>query len=185
MAFLKLDCGILDSTIWHDLPAREVFLTALLMCEPIEIREDTRTFQTDSLEELGFAIPPGWYGMTQSSGLGIVRRSGLSDAEGMAALKRLSEPDPGSRSTAFDGRRLVRVDGGYVALNYDIYRLKDYGNAERCKRWREHRKNISKLEKVEQREFDKTRKTEARIRGSTRALKEGLKIQNKVMEELS
>jgi hypothetical protein len=39
MPFVKLDCGILDSSLWPDLYQREVFITALLMAHPIELRE--------------------------------------------------------------------------------------------------------------------------------------------------
>jgi hypothetical protein len=42
-----------------------------------------------------------------------------------------------SRTPDFDGRRLVRVDGGYVALNFAKYREKDHTAAERSKRYRE------------------------------------------------
>ena len=37
MSFVKLDTGILNSTLWMDRAAREVFITALLMAEPMEI----------------------------------------------------------------------------------------------------------------------------------------------------
>src|SRR3990167_930952 len=43
MPFVKLDCGILDSTLWFDRDARDVFLTALLMAVPYEVRESTPT----------------------------------------------------------------------------------------------------------------------------------------------
>ena len=41
MPFVKLDCGMLDSTLWFEREAREVFITALLMAEPIELTSDT------------------------------------------------------------------------------------------------------------------------------------------------
>ena len=39
MPFVKLDCGILDSTLWLARPERDIFLTALLMAEPFELRD--------------------------------------------------------------------------------------------------------------------------------------------------
>ena len=38
MAFVKLDTGILKSTLWMEMAQRNVFLTALLMAEPREFR---------------------------------------------------------------------------------------------------------------------------------------------------
>ena len=142
MAFVKLDCGILNSTIWFDMQARNVFITALLMAEPMELTETTPTLSTDSLEDGGFQIPPGWYGYVPSSGPGILARAGLDrkSEEGSAALRRLSSPEPESRSQDFDGRRMVRISGGYIILNYIKYRERDHTNAERCKRWREKSK---------------------------------------------
>jgi hypothetical protein len=59
MAFLKLDTGILDSTIWADRDAREIFITALLMAMPKEIKEPMNTIQIDSLDDADFVIPVG------------------------------------------------------------------------------------------------------------------------------
>lgn len=60
----------------------------------------------------------------------------------MAALKKLTEPEPESRSQDFEGRRMVRIDGGYVILNFMKYRDKDHTGAERAKRYRERKKGI-------------------------------------------
>jgi hypothetical protein len=57
-------------------------------------------------------------------------------AESFSALRALGEPDPDSRSKEFEGRRLVRVNGGYIVLNYNTYRERDYSAAERMKRYR-------------------------------------------------
>src|SRR2546425_12984085 len=59
--FIKLDSGILASTVWVDLPARNVFLTALLMAEPYELAEPTAQLQVDALESTGWTVPAGWY----------------------------------------------------------------------------------------------------------------------------
>jgi hypothetical protein len=140
MPFVKLDCGILSSTLWVDRPGREVFITALLMAEPKEVIEPLPQIATDTLDYTGFVVPPGWYGWVDAAGVGIVGRAGVERDVGIESLKRLASPDPESRSKAFEGRRLVRVDGGYVVLNFMEYRDRDYTSAERSKRWRERQR---------------------------------------------
>lgn len=142
MAFVKLDCGILDSTLWPDREAREMFITALLMAEPIELKKEVSTIEIRSSENNPFNVPAGWYGFVPAAGSGIARRAGLETETGIKALERLSSPEPESRSTEFEGRRLVRVNGGFIALNFDKYRTKDHTAAERSKRYRERNKNL-------------------------------------------
>lgn len=141
MPFVKLDCKMLDSSLWPEKDQRDLFITALLMAEPIEIKVETPQLKVRSLDETGFSAPPGWYGFIPAAGIGIINRCGMSQETGLSALERLGEPDPESRSNDFEGRRLIRIDGGYLALNYDKYRERDYSNAERCKRYREKKKN--------------------------------------------
>lgn len=136
MPFVKLDCGILNSTLWIDPVERDIFITALLMAVPFEFKTAQPQLVVNEILETGFVVPPGWYGMVEAAGPGIVRRALLEQEAGMRALAKLGEPDPGSRSRAWDGRRLVRVDGGYLVLNYMDYLLKDYGAAERMRRLR-------------------------------------------------
>ena len=137
MAFVKLDCGMLDSTLWVDREARELFITALLMAVPYELKEPSKQIRVRTLEETGFEIPAGWYGMVEAAGIGIVRRAGMELESGLSALERLGEPEYESRTPDYEGRRLVRVAGGYIALNYAKYREKDHTAAERSKRYRE------------------------------------------------
>ena len=40
-------------------------------------------------------------------------------------------------STAYDGRRLVRIDGGFIVLNFAVYREKDHSAAKRQREYRE------------------------------------------------
>lgn len=140
MAFVKLDCGILDSTIWIDKPARDVFITALLMAEPRELTEPMEQLEVLSLNKTGFVVPVGWYGFVEAAGVGIVTRAGVKPEDGMSALIDLGSPEQESRTPDFEGRRLVRVAGGYVVLNFDKYRQKDHTAAERSKRYRERNK---------------------------------------------
>jgi hypothetical protein len=136
MAFVKLDCGILDSTLWADRDAKDLFITALLMAAPHELVEPMEQIRVRSLEKTGFVIPPGWYGMVRAAGQGIVRRHGMEMEAGLAALERLGAPEPDSRTPDFEGRRLARVDGGYIVLNFKKYRDKDHTSAERSRRYR-------------------------------------------------
>ena len=140
MPFVKIDCGILDSTIWFDREAREVFITALLMAEPYELREPVVQLAVRSLDPTGWQIPHGWYGLVRASGPGIVHRAMIDPEAGLAALERLGQPEETSRSKDFDGRRLVRISGGWIVLNYQRYRERDYSAAERQRRYRSRQK---------------------------------------------
>ena len=140
MPFVKLDCGTLDSTLWIDREAREIFITALLMAEPRQFDQPIAQLGVRSMQINGFTAPPGWYGFVPAAGVGIIRRALVPMEEGKAALERLGEPDEGSRSDDFEGRRLIRMDGGYLVLNYMKYRDRDYSGAERSRRYRQRLK---------------------------------------------
>ncbi len=141
MAFVKLDCGMLDSTLWVDREARELFVTALLMAEPIELKAPTETIKIHSLEPDSFVVEAGWYGFVPAASTGIIRRCGIDQAAGMEALGRLSAPDKESRTPDHEGRRMVRIDGGFIILNYDKYRQKDHSAAIRMRNHRERKKS--------------------------------------------
>jgi hypothetical protein len=140
MAYVKLDTGILDSTLWINRDIREIFITALLMAEPKEFHEPVGQLRVNSIESTGWAAPPGWYGYVPAAGAGIVRRAGIEQDEGLAALDVLCSPDPESRSPEFEGRRMIRIENGYLILNYMKYRDKDHSAAERQRRLRYRRK---------------------------------------------
>lgn len=63
--------------------------------------------------------------------------------EGYNALERLGAPDPESRNPAWGGRRLVRVNGGYIVLNFEEFRRRDATGAERARRYREKQKELA------------------------------------------
>lgn len=153
MPFVKLDCGILNSTLWFERDCREVFLTALLMAEPVELQEAMPQIQVRSLDPTGWEVPPGWYGLAPAAGLGIIDRAKVEREAGLLALEQLGSPEQASRSQEFDGRRLVRVDGGYIVLNYMKYRERDYTSAERSKRYR-----MRLAEAASRRSADKSRR---------------------------
>lgn len=137
MPFVKLDCGVLDSSLWVDRVCREIFITSLLMAVPHELLEPEPELATRSLDRTGFSVPPGWYGLVNAAGPGIINRALIEDYEaGMSGLLKLASPDPESRSQAFEGRRMVRINGGFIILNYDKYRERDYTASDRMRRYR-------------------------------------------------
>jgi hypothetical protein len=142
MAFVKLDTGILDSTLWIERDCREIFITALLMAEPREFNHSLPQIAVVSLDLTGFQAPPGWYGFVSAAGSGIINRAGVDRDAGWEALRKLGEPEPESRSKEFDGRRMIRVNGGYLILNYMKYRDKDHTAAERQRRLRARKKAL-------------------------------------------
>lgn len=141
MAYVKLDTRILNSTLWLDRDTRDVFITALLMAEPMEFTEPQEQIEVRSLQLTGLIIPPGWYGFVPAAGVGIAHRAMVDREVGLTALEHLSSPDPESRSLELDGRRLLRVSGGYIIVNYMAYRDKDHTAAERQQRLRDRKRH--------------------------------------------
>jgi hypothetical protein len=76
-------------------------------------------------------------GLVRATAPGIAKRAHLSMKATLKALETFEAPDPHSRSTNEEGRKIRRVDGGYQIINYDKYRKFDYTAAERMKRHRE------------------------------------------------
>lgn len=136
MSFVKLDCGILNSTLWVEKDIRDIFITALLMAVPHETKEPCKQLEIRTLNHTGFEVPPGWYGLIESASVGIIRQAMMDTEAGLTALETLGRPEPESRTPDFEGRRLIRVDGGFLILNYQKYRDKDHGAAERMRRYR-------------------------------------------------
>ena len=116
MAFVKLDCGILDSTLWvESLEIRITFITMLAMAGPD--------------------------GLVEATAPGIARRANLPLEQVRSSIHKLESPDEDSRSLAEDGRRIVRIDGGYRIVNYLAYRERDLTAAERMRRFRDKQKS--------------------------------------------
>lgn len=136
MGYVKLDECIMSSSLWDDLDGTRVFVTALLMAKPRRVGEPMAGIAVRSMEETGFVVPAGDYGWIEASGVGLVHQSRLEREAGLAALERLCGPDVDSKDTDWEGRRLARVRGGYVVLNFEKYREKDHTAAERKRRQR-------------------------------------------------
>lgn len=139
--FVKVDCGMLDSSIWVERDQRSIFMTMLLMGKPYELLAPEPQLSIRSLAPTGWEVPAGWYGIVRASASGIIERDKIPDKEiGYQVLEALSAPDPESRSQEYEGRRIARVNGGYLVLNYFAYRDRDYTARDRMRRMRE-RKN--------------------------------------------
>lgn len=97
MTYVKLDTGILLSSIWSEpSDVRVVWITLLAMADQ--------------------------NGMVAASATGVAKMAGLPLGVVTEALELFQSPDPNSRTPDDDGRRLARVDGGYVLLNHAKYR---------------------------------------------------------------
>jgi hypothetical protein len=141
LSYLKLDHGILESSLWQDRDARDLFLVALLLARLRRFAQAQREIAVRELSETGYEIPAGEYGYVEASSLAIISRAGLDREAGLAALERLAAPDPESRSSAHGGRRLVRVEGGFIVLNYARFSVKDHTAAARQQRLRDRQRS--------------------------------------------
>lgn len=97
MVFVKLFSSITESSLWS---------------EP----KDTRLLFVTLLAKADAA------GFVEASLPGLARVANLTIEETMTALKGLEGPDLHSKNPDHEGRRLVKMDGGWLVLNYQIYR---------------------------------------------------------------
>lgn len=98
--FTKLDEGILQSSVMAAPPVTfKVWIALLAACRSDSVARVSPTY------------------------LGAVCRLSLSDVG--RALEELAGPDPHSRTTTEEGRRIARVDGGWRLINY--FRYRDFG----------------------------------------------------------
>lgn len=121
--YTKLFQSIVTSSIWtEDDRTRIVWVTLLALA--------------DKHGEIQAAIP------------GLARLAGVSIDDCQKAIDRFMGPDPHSRTSDFEGRRLEKIDGGWALLNHAKYRrmASDIDRkekvAERVKRHRERNKAL-------------------------------------------
>ncbi len=127
--FTKLFSEIVTSSIWgEDDKTRIVWVTMLALAGPDGI--------------VKAALP----------GLANAARVSLADCE--RAIEKFEQPDKYSRSQGFEGRRVQRVEGGYLLLNYAKYRneldtekRKEY-KAKKQAEYRERDKQKAKRKKT-------------------------------------
>jgi hypothetical protein len=120
--FTKLDNKILTSSIWNEPAETRVLWVTLLAAS----------------DENGFV---------SCSRSGLLRLSNISETAFSTGLECLLSPDNDSRTSEYDGRRIEKIEGGYLILNYDKYRtseiIKREQARERVKRHRERKKKCN------------------------------------------
>lgn len=95
--WIKLHSTLTTSSIWSEsYPTRIVWLSLMSLCD--------------------------MDGIAHISEDRIASAANVSEAEAKLALKSLMSPDPNSKDPEFEGRRLQRVSGGFLLLNYFKYR---------------------------------------------------------------
>jgi hypothetical protein len=118
-SFVKVFGSILTSSVWcEDDATVRVWLTMLVLA--------------DAEGKVWGAVP------------GVARVAGVSADAGRAAIAKLCDPDPDSRTPDEEGRRLLPIDGGWVVVNARKYReMQTDGQRKaslRSKRYRDSRK---------------------------------------------
>ena len=122
--YTKLFSDILTSSIWNeDTKTRILWITMLAMCDAT--------------------------GYIRSSKGSLPVMARLSRDEVDAGLAILEAPDEDSRSEAHEGRRLEKVEGGWIVLNYEAHRNRLSNDSEAVsnrERQRRHREKIKEKE---------------------------------------
>jgi hypothetical protein len=111
MGFVKLSSGILDSSIWNEpIPTRVVWIAFLAKADQ--------------------------FGFVASSASGMLRASNIPQEDFDKAVAALESPDQDSRTSAFEGRRIEKREGGWQVLNYEKYREFTYSSSPDAVRMR-------------------------------------------------
>lgn len=122
MPYSKLDCGITKSSIW---------------AEALHVRVVWISFLAEKDEN----------GFVESSRSGMIRICNVTPEQFDEAVSKLESPDPDSRTPDNEGRRISKIEGGWVVLNHEKYRLSTDiqrdKTRERVKRYRERLKNVT------------------------------------------
>lgn len=114
-AFVKLYASILDSSVWlEDHATVRVWISMLAMADAD--------------------------GLVEASVGGLAARARVTRDECELALQKFQNPDPDSKSHQHEGRRVQRVDRGWMVLNHRAYRdlrtADQVAAAERTRAWR-------------------------------------------------
>lgn len=117
--FTKLDCGIVDSSIWG---------------EPYHRR----------IVWITFLAKADYAGIVRASVSGVQRAANVTMEEVIDAIKCLESPDTDSRSPEFEGRRIEKIEGGWKVLNHARYRAYNYSDNPESVRKRIQRSKTAK-----------------------------------------
>jgi len=108
--------------------------------------------------------------MVRATEKALALMSRVTDDEARIALEAFSSPDPASRTSEFEGRRIKAVEGGWLILNGEKYR-KLLSAAER--------KEYNRVKQAEYRKRKKTIEHDGACAGATQAINEGFARYNK------
>lgn len=121
--YTKLFSDIVDSSIWQEpLETKVVWITLLALCD-----------QNGHVRG-----SPGW----------LAGKARVSVEACEKALETLYKPDPQSRTTDHDGRRVEALDDGWLVLNYIAFRDRlsnDKAHSAARERVRKHRERYEAL----------------------------------------
>ena len=121
MSYAKLFSSITESTLWSEpKETRLLFVSMLARCDQV--------------------------GFIEASIPGLCRLANLTREEVEASLARLEGPDPDSKNPDNDGRRIIKVQGGWTLLNYESYRNR-MSDSERREYMREYMRGYRKERK--------------------------------------
>jgi hypothetical protein len=72
---------------------------------------------------------------------GLMRSANIPQEAFIKALKTLESPDEFSRTNDYDGRRVEKIEGGWIILNYIKYREREDRDKHReyMRKWRENK----------------------------------------------
>jgi hypothetical protein len=127
MSFVKLDGGIVNSSMWS-----ESFATRVLWVTLLAVADED--------------------GVVKHSVPGLQRAANMPMNDLVESLKVLESPDPYSRTPDDSGRRIRRIEDGWLIINYLKYRLptekQKEQTKERVRKYRErHNSNNSYCDK--------------------------------------
>lgn len=108
MSFTKLDHGIIHSSIWFESLATRILWITILALK----------------DENGFV---------GASRQGLRNAANISEDEFEKGLLCLESPDKDSRSSDYEGRRIEKIDGGWVVLNHEKYRVHEDVRREKAR----------------------------------------------------
>lgn len=115
MSYAKLFSSITESSLWSEPKEARLLFVSMLA------RADATGF-------VEAALP------------GLARLANLSISEVESAIDILEKPDPYSKNPDNEGRRVMRVPGGWMILNYEVYRNRR-GDEERREYMRQYMAN--------------------------------------------
>src|SRR4030095_10381641 len=126
--FTKLFNTIVTSTMWReDNETRLLWITLLAL--------------SDRHGEVSASIP------------GLAHVANISEEGCRRGITKLESPDPDSRTETAEGRRITKIDGGWMIINYPLYR--QMLNAEERKEYK----------RIKEAEYRRRRKTGVDKRG--------------------